>query len=247
MLSPRSSSLPQFGIIPDGVASDARPRTRVTTKRVGPLEADPSAGGRRPKGVHARFANSWCMAPPMPASPIRILWLDDPKARDPALVGGKAAALAHLRSRYPVPPGFVVPWTAFGSDGRVPVDPVIDAYRRLHAESVAVRSSAVDEDGREASFAGQHTTVLHVRDAAALVEAVRSCRESGRSEAALAYRRHLGVADEDPARVAVLVQTMVRADAAAIGFSRAPAAFGHDVMLINAGFGLGDSLASGRV
>lgn len=179
--------------------------------------------------------------------PQRILWLDDPDAVDPELAGGKAAALARMAARYPVPPAFVLPWTVFGEDGRLLVDTLDEAYGRLAEASVAVRSSAVGEDGRDASFAGQHATILHVRDRGALRAAIDACWQSARSEAALLYRAHRTADGGQMPRVSVLVQAMVRADAAAVGFSRAPAGYGPEVMLINATFGLGESLVSGLV
>src|SRR5947207_1738694 len=54
---------------------------------------------------------------------------------------------------------------------------VAEAYRLLEEmcamdiPAVAVRSSAVDEDGRDASFAGQHETFLNVAGVDALMDA----------------------------------------------------------------------------
>ncbi|MGC8488059.1 MAG: PEP/pyruvate-binding domain-containing protein [Clostridia bacterium] len=175
------------------------------------------------------------------------MWLGEPESSDPSLVGGKAAALSRLHSRFPVPPGFVLPWSVFRPDGSLTVGDLAEAYDQLGANSVAVRSSAVGEDGQEASFAGQHATLLHVRDLDALRAAVYACWASAQSEPALRYREHQGMDGEGPPRIAVLVQAMVRADAAAVGFSRAPAGHEPDVMLINASFGLGDSIVSGLV
>lgn len=179
--------------------------------------------------------------------PIRILSLDDPESTNPGLVGGKAASLARLRTKYPVPPGFVLPWTVFGPDGDLTVGDLKDAYDRLGADSVAVRSSAVGEDGQEASFAGQHATILHVTDVDALRAAIYACWASAESEQAREYRRRQGFSEAEAPRIAVLVQAMIRADAAAVGFSRAPAADDPDLMLINASFGLGDAIVSGQV
>ena len=59
--------------------------------------------------------------------------------------------------------------------------PLSDAYRRLAdlsqapELSVAVRSSATDEDSRAASFAGQHDSYLNVVGEEAVVDAVVRC------------------------------------------------------------------------
>ncbi len=80
--------------------------------------------------------------------------------------------------------------------------------------SVAVRSSAIDEDGTLASFAGQHATYLNVVGVDAVAAAVVRCWASLASEQTHAYRRQHGLALE-PARLAVLVQQLVAADVAA--------------------------------
>ena len=84
-----------------------------------------------------------------------------------------------------------------------------------------MRSSAVDEDGAGASFAGQHETFLNVRGLAELHVAVERCRESGLAPRALAYRRERGLAASD-ARLAVFVQQLVLADASGVLFSANP-------------------------
>jgi pyruvate,water dikinase len=68
----------------------------------------------------------------------------------------------------------------------------------------AVRSSAVDEDGAVASFAGQHETYLNITGADAILQAVAHCWEPARSERALEYRRQQGFS-VDHIRLAVLV------------------------------------------
>ena len=165
-----------------------------------------------------------------------ILWLGDPRATDPALAGGKAAVLSRLASCHPVPRGFVVA-------GELTDAEVLDAYRLLGEPSVAVRSSAVDEDGLDHSFAGIHETFLNVTCGEAVVKAIRRCRETGRSERALDYRRTRGLAAE--ADVAVLVQELVHADISAVAFTANPITGSHDEVVVNAHYGLGEALVGG--
>ena len=61
---------------------------------------------------------------------------------------------------------------------------------------VAARSSAVDEDGAVASFAGQHKSYLNITGADDTLQAVTRCWESARSERALEYRRQQGLSVE---------------------------------------------------
>jgi len=100
--------------------------------------------------------------------------------------GGKAARLAaDLRSGLPVPPGFAldvaqVERLVAGSPGdQGAVRSAVDALVALGGR-VAVRSSAVGEDGADASFAGQHATVLGVADADAALAAVATVWRSAR-------------------------------------------------------------------
>jgi pyruvate,water dikinase len=111
---------------------------------------------------------------------------------------------------------------------------------------VAVRSSAVDEDGAGASFAGQHDTFLNVAGADQVWWAVARCAASFAGERALAYRRRTGLAAR-PARAAVLVQHLVPADAAGVVFSANPVSGARDEVVVNAALGLGESVVAGTV
>ena len=111
--------------------------------------------------------------------------------------------------------------------------------------SFAVRSSAIGEDGTAASYAGLHETELGV--AGADVEAsVRRCWASLWSAPALAYRSRRGLAKERVA-MAVVVQELVAADAAAVAFTRHPVTGRADQLVITAVRGLGEAMVSGTV
>jgi pyruvate,water dikinase len=112
--------------------------------------------------------------------------------------------------------------------------------------AVAVRSSAVDEDSAGASFAGQHETFLNVAGARAVAAAVVRCWQSLRSSRALEYRRQHGVYLEG-ACLAVLVQEFIPADVSAVVFSVNPVTSGLDEVMINASWGLGETVVGGTV
>ena len=86
---------------------------------------------------------------------------------------------------------------------------------------LAVRSSAVGEDAAGRSFAGLHESIIGVRGQQAVEDAVRLVWASLWSDAALLYRKELGL---DPAnsRMAVLVQEMIDADPSGVAFARDP-------------------------
>ena len=183
-----------------------------------------------------------------------IHWLGAEACSDASLVGAKAANLSRLTAVARVPAGFAIP----DLDAAIEVLPdalaaeVRDAYAALAARvgeadpAVAVRSSALDEDGTAASFAGQHATELNLRGIDAVLAAIVRCCASARSAAALAYRAAHRL-DADAIRVAVLVQHLVPADAAGVAFSANPISGDRAEVVINAAWGLGEAVVSGLV
>ena len=112
---------------------------------------------------------------------------------------------------------------------------------------VAVRSSGTAEDLHGASFAGMHDTFLDVPgDLASVLAAVRRCWASLWTGRALAYRRDRGF-DHRDARIAVLVQRMVDAEAAGVLFTANPLTRSRDELVVNASWGLGEAVVSGEV
>ena len=113
---------------------------------------------------------------------------------------------------------------------------------------VAVRSSATAEDLPEASFAGQQETYLHVQGPVQVEEACRRCFASLFTDRAISYRHDQGI---DPANLALSVgiQRMVRSDRAVSGvmFTLDTETGFPDVVLINAAYGLGESVVQGLV
>jgi pyruvate,water dikinase len=125
-------------------------------------------------------------------------------------------------------------------------DQVVAAYRRLGPDSVvAVRSSATGEDGREASFAGMNRTITNVTDERGLIEALVCCWMSLFSPRVITYRASRGYSDV-PA-MAVVVQQMIVADCAGVAFTTDPSTGAADHMVIEAAFGQGEVVVSGRV
>ncbi|HUG30426.1 MAG TPA: PEP/pyruvate-binding domain-containing protein [Candidatus Limnocylindria bacterium] len=145
-----------------------------------------------------------------------------------------------------------------GGLGAAPLEPgvqgALDAAVRRLVEEVgaagfeprfAVRSSAVGEDGSTASYAGLHETELDVAPDG-VADAVRRCWASLWSPAAIAYRRRRNLSAAD-AEMAVVVQALVPADAAAVVFTRHPVTGRDDQLVITAVRGLGDAMVSGTV
>ncbi len=111
---------------------------------------------------------------------------------------------------------------------------------------VAVRSSATWEDSATASFAGIHESFLNVKGMDNIVSAITDCFASLWTLRAVAYRRKMEISDSD-VLPAVILMKMVDADAAGVAFSCDPASGREDVCVINANFGLGESVVNGSV
>jgi len=110
---------------------------------------------------------------------------------------------------------------------------------------LAVRSSSVAEDGAATSFAGLHDTELGLT-ADEVARAVLRCWASLWSERAIGYRSRRGLALEGDA-MAVVVQALVPARAAAIVFTRHPVSGRSDQLVVNAARGLGEAMVSGMI
>lgn len=108
----------------------------------------------------------------------------------------------------------------------------------------SVRSSSTFEDLAGAAFAGQHDTYLNISGVDAILDRVRACFASLWQERAIAYRQQHGF-DHAAAAMAVVVQTMVRCEVAGVGFTINPVSGSLKEMLVNANFGLGESVVSG--
>jgi len=168
-------------------------------------------------------------------------------AAEEALYGAKAVGLGDaLRAGLPVPPGVALPGPevdAIASGETDATAALREAVRDL-VPPLAVRSSAVGEDSAGASFAGQHITVLNVPTADDVESAVREVWWSANSDSAITYRKRLGVFERPS--VGVVVQSLLDPETAGVMFTRNPIT-GADERMIEASWGLGEAVVSGRV
>ena len=189
------------------------------------------------------------------------------------LVGAKALNLAAMmRADLRVPNGFCVTAAAFrahvsalllGTPGRerlAAIRELISAYElapetaagiraafaRLPSPLIAVRSSGTAEDLPGHSFAGLYDTYLRATDAHGCIELVKRCWASLWTERAFDYRQKNGFA-HDKTAVAVIVQQLVAADAAGVVFTADPVSGRRARIVVEACWGLGEALVSGKV
>jgi pyruvate, water dikinase len=131
-------------------------------------------------------------------------------------------------------------------------DEIAERYAELAEEAgvrdppVAVRSSALGEDSREATFAGQQETYLWIRGADRVCDAVRDCWVSLFGPPALTYRARLGDSAEEPA-MGVAVQLMVDAEVSGVLFTCNPVSGDPSMVAVNASWGLGLAVVGGEV
>ena len=169
------------------------------------------------------------------------------QARETSLYGSKAVGLGDAaRQNLPVPPGVALSGdlveAVAGQDEKA-LEKVARAIAAL-PPPYAVRSSAVDEDGADASFAGQHLTVLNVHSAADVPGAVRGVWWSANSDSAITYRQRVGLFTRPS--VGVVVQTLLNPSVAGVMFTEHPVT-GVDERLIEANWGLGEAVVAGLV
>lgn len=112
--------------------------------------------------------------------------------------------------------------------------------------TVAVRSSATAEDLPEASFAGQQETYLSIRGIDNVLQVVKKCWASLWTARAIAYRIQQQV-DQRAIALAVVVQEMINAESAGVLFTANPINGCRDEVVINAAWGLGESIVGGLV
>lgn len=177
--------------------------------------------------------------------------LGSPQSQIVSQVGGKSASLGWLIRDYPVPPGFCLMVSSGGMLDTGQIAEIEQAYAELGRRCgqvhppVAVRSSAVDEDGAQASFAGQYESYLNVSGSTEVALAAQHCLESADSNRVKSYHRSHGL--DGTARVAVLIQQFIPADISAVVFSANPCSGDTRRVVINATWGLGESLVGGSV
>ena len=111
---------------------------------------------------------------------------------------------------------------------------------------IAVRSSGVEEDGADFSFAGQFDTYLHVQGLLSIAEHVRKCWASAYSERSLRYRHQHGL-DVAATEMAVILQHLVHADKSGVVFTVNPSNGCENEIVVSSVYGLGEGLVSGAV
>ena len=107
----------------------------------------------------------------------------------------------------------------------------------------AVRSSSIEEDSSNFSFAGQFETYLYVRKEN-MIEKIKEVWISSFSSHVMRYRKE-GKINNEVNVPAVIIQEMINSEKAGVGFSVNPVNGDHDEIVISGTFGLGTSIVDG--
>ena len=174
------------------------------------------------------------------------------------LIGGKAGSLSRMISELslPVPGGYVLISDAI-VDGAVREEAlaeISDLITRLSPRNTyAVRSSALNEDGASASFAGQYETITKVR-VEEICDAVTKVVDSAESSRVEGYTGHMagsdaagdaGDASGSRAQIAVVIQKFVEPEFAGVIFTSDVITGKDDHLVGNYVRGEGEKLVSG--
>jgi pyruvate,water dikinase len=183
--------------------------------------------------------------------------LADIRAADAGFSGGKGANLGELLAAgLSVPDGFVIGVAAYQEAvaAGLPVTPsdevrdaIVASYRALGPDvAVAVRSSALAEDGATASHAGIYETALNVTGVEQLLDAVRDCWTSASAPRARQYGRTQGLGSAESG-MGVVVQRQICASCAGVAFTIDPLTGCRDRLVLESVQGLGQAVVSGTV
>ncbi len=164
-----------------------------------------------------------------------IVSLDQKLASD--RVGAKASNLSLVKSLgHNVPTGWVI---APGEDSQA----LINSLRPSTEQPLVVRSSALEEDGKSASFAGQYLSILNVASKEALQTAILDCQASYAARSAQKYRTQN---KQGAGGMAVLVQEQISGTFSGVAFSRDPLNSGNGKVVIETLPGYATKVVSGK-
>lgn len=160
--------------------------------------------------------------------------------------GGKATQLnLAIKHKLPVPKGFVISNSLLVQviQGKISL---ADELSLVLSElgPIAVRSSAIGEDSKSQSYAGQYVSLLNVASVTEAEQAIIAVQQSAYSKRVKLYNERFGIADVP--KMAVLLQQMVTAKTSGILFTKDPVTNTNEI-IIEANWGLGETIASGQV
>ncbi len=135
---------------------------------------------------------------------------------------------------------------------KIPEDILTQLYVELEKINLtnsflAIRSSGLDEDSADHSFAGQFSSFLYQKSKEEIELSIRECWASAYTERALSYRIKKGLPIEGLS-VGVVIQKMVNSEKSGVSFSRnAINPLDRDNLLISSSYGQCEGIVSGEI
>ena len=160
--------------------------------------------------------------------------------------GGKANALLILKENgFNVPAFFILPYDFFNNtivdnDSEFSLEQkeyIFKEFKKLNCDLVAVRSSALGEDSKDKSFAGQYTTYLYVT-LEELLSKIKQCFLASNSSKVKAY-------DDNIHKMNIIVQKMIDPDYSGVAFSKDISVLDSNYSVIEVLDEVGENLVSG--
>lgn len=165
---------------------------------------------------------------------------------DPARFGGKGASLARLTEMgLPVPEGYAIDAAAFENGGlkksaERELEELISGLSPKH--TYAVRSSALSEDGENASFAGAYETMTDVKRE----DIISAANKVAMSADSIRVKRYAESSGADNSGIGAVIQRFVKPQFAGVVFTADPISGSSGVMTGNYVRGEGEALVSGE-
>lgn len=120
---------------------------------------------------------------------------------------------------------------------------IINYFNKINLKKVAVRSSAVCEDGKNNSYAGQFETFLNV-DRCDLIDSIKKCFKSNEADNIMEYIEEKNIIN-DNTNVSVIVQEMIDGEISGVMFTCSPITQVNEI-IIEFVYGLGEKLVQGE-
>ncbi|MCR9205979.1 MAG: hypothetical protein NXH75_15455, partial [Halobacteriovoraceae bacterium] len=121
-----------------------------------------------------------------------------------------------------------------------------EAFQKLDAKCLSVRSSALGEDSGSHSFAGQLSSYLYITSLEETIESLKKCWASAYSERSQVYRKQNSL-DTQNIQVAVVFQEMIFSEKSGVLFTGNPINKDPNQIIINAVHGVGEGLVGGHL
>lgn len=130
------------------------------------------------------------------------------------------------------------------TDKDIKTDEIYKNFEKLKLNIVAVRSSAICEDSKENSFAGQFDTILNVNKNI-LIQSIYKCFNSSSNFHIKKYAEEKQV-PKNRMKLSVIVQEMIDGDISGVMFTKNPISEENEI-IIEFVKGLGEGLVQGEM